>query len=125
MMARVVETTDRWIGKVFDDGERCGFGWNLWQSQWPQIFFEMSDQCLTDSFAQEHSPRNNRAADVAIGRLTQQHAHVRDLAHVVHPHWHGVHVHKRHLPTDIIQGLGVEPIGSHVDMVGHQRTSFS
>ena len=55
MMAWIVETADCWIGKILDDGERRGLGRNLWQGKRPQVFFEMPNQCLTDSLAQEHS----------------------------------------------------------------------
>jgi hypothetical protein len=63
MVARINKATDIGIGEILGDGEGSRVGRHLRQSKWTKVFFEMTNESITNPFAVQHPTRYQHAAN--------------------------------------------------------------
>ncbi len=124
VLARVVEPTDRRIGKVLGDRERSRRRRDLRQCERPEVLLAVAHQRVADPFAVLDPAADDEPADRAIGGLAEQETDLGDVTEPIDPHRDGLDVHDRELGAHLFQMIVGQPgvVGCGVD-VAHGGSS--
>ena len=118
-MARIMESALVRIGEVLDHGERRRVWWDARKRHRPEIFFEMSNERIANSFAEQHASADHHATNGSVGSHAQQESDVRHSSERVHPNGYRVYVHNRHVGSYFCKLVWTHPAGLGLNLIAH------